>query len=85
MPKLRKNGGSEHQTKKRWWFWMPSCKEMLALNTKPKKDGDSERQNWEEMVALNAKTKKRLWLWTPNYKEMVALNAKPKRNGGPER
>ena len=46
---------------------------------------NSERRNWEDMVALNAETEKKLWLWTPklrryggfenrNWEEMTALN-----------
>ena len=72
-------------TEKRWWLWTSSYKEMMALNTKLRWDGGSERPNWEEMVALNAKlrrdggskrqTKKGWWLWTP----------KLRRDGGFER
>ena len=40
--------------KKQWWLWTSSYNEMVALNAKLKRDGGSERPNWEEMVALNA-------------------------------
>ena len=56
------------ETEKRWWLCTP----------KLRSDGDSERQNWEVMVALNAETKNDdgferwnwewWWLWTPKLR-----------------
>ena len=37
---------------------------MMALNAKLKRDGGSERHNWEEMVTLNAI----LWIMALNTK-----------------
>ena len=51
---------------------MPDRDRMMALNAKPWRDSDSERQTRD--AALNAKLK--TWLWKPNWEDMVTLNAK---------
>ena len=39
-------------------------KMFMALNAETENDDGSERQNLEEVVALNVETEKRWWLWT---------------------
>ena len=69
MPKLRNDGGSKHQTEN-----------MVALNTKERRDGGFERQNWK----VNGGSERLKWnrdggSKCPNWEEIVALNAETKK------
>ena len=86
MPKPRRcDSECPNWIKKRWRLWTPKLRRWWLWTPKLRRY-DFERQNREEMVALNAQTKKKWWLWTPKLKgeEMVALNAQvePRRDGG---
>ena len=100
------NYGSKHQEcrseRQKRWQWMLDHDRMMTLNAELQKGQwywmpnwgcDSERTNWEEMMALDAELKKnsgferrtgeRWWLRTPNWrKKMVALNAELEKNEG---
>ena len=82
--------GSECQTGKRWWLWKPELRKDGGFERQIESGDDSERRDWEEIVALNAKAEKWLWLWMPklrsgddserwDWEEIVALNAETKK------
>ena len=69
---------------KRWWLWMLSCKEIMTLNTKLKRDGGSECPTekgwwlWMPKLRRDGGSERRNWkglLWTSNWEAMMALNS----------
>ena len=51
---------------------------MTALNAETENEDDSERQNWEAMMALNAKNWGAMRALNAKLRTMMALNAKPR-------
>ena len=88
---------SERRIEKWWWWlwtpkpksdegsWKPKLKNDDGSERQTENSDGSERQNWEAMMALNAKTEnddgsehriEKWWLGTQNENAVMALNAK---------
>ena len=75
---LKTNDGFERQTERRWWLWMPKLRDDNGSEHQTENADGSERRDWEEIMALNAKwkilmalnaeTKKWWWLWMPKLR-----------------
>ena len=75
---LKTNDGFERQTERRWWLWMPKLRDDNGSEHQTENADGSERRDWEEIMALNAKWKilmalnaetKKWWrLWTPKLR-----------------
>ena len=57
---------------------------MMALNAEAENEDDSKRQNWEAMMALNAKLRTMMAL-NAKLRMMMGLNAKTENEDGSER